>query len=93
MPDPFLSRSPGASTGDNHSAHVRDWIRAAKGGAPACSNFSIAGPYVEWLVLGTIAVRVEGKLEWDAANLRFTNNEKANELVKPVLRPGWELVV
>jgi hypothetical protein len=93
LPDPFLSRSPGASSGDNHSAHVRDWIRAAKGGAPACSNFSIAGPYVEWLVLGTIAVRVEGKLEWDAANLRFTNSEKANELVKPVLRPGWELVV
>jgi hypothetical protein len=39
-------------------------------------------------VLGTIAVRVEGKLEWDATNLRFTNCDKANELVKPVLRPG-----
>jgi hypothetical protein len=48
---------------------------------------------VEWLLLGTIAVRVDGKLEWDAANLRFTNSDKANELVKPVLRSGWELVV
>ena len=91
LPDPFLSRSPGASTGSNHAAHCRDWIRACKGGAPACSNFSIAGPYTEWLVLGAIAVRVEGKLQWDAANHRFTNNEHANELVKPIFRKGWEI--
>ena len=68
-----------------------DWIRACKGGAPACSNFSIAGPYTEWLVLGAIAVRVDGKLEWDAANLRFKNSDKANELVKPIFRKGWEI--
>ena len=91
LPDPFLARSPGASTGGNHAAHGRDWIRACKGGAPACSNFSIAGPYTEWLVLGAIAVRTPGKLLWDAANLRFTNSDPANELVKPVLRKGWEL--
>jgi predicted dehydrogenase len=91
LPDPFLPRSPGASSGSNHAAHCRDWIRACKGGAPACSDFSIAGPYTEWLVLGAIAVRVDGKLEWDAKNLRFTNNDKANELVKPVFRKGWEI--
>ena len=93
LPAPFLSRSPGASDGSNHAAHCRDWIRACKGGAPACSNFSIAGPYTEWLVLGAIAVRVEGKLEWDAANLRFTNNEQANQLVQPLYRKGWEVAL
>jgi predicted dehydrogenase len=91
LPDPFLARSPGASTGSNHSAHCRDWIRACKGGAPACSNFSIAGPFTEWLVLGAIAVRIDGKLEWDTANLRFKNSDKANELVKPIFRKGWEI--
>jgi predicted dehydrogenase len=91
LPEPFLTRSPGASTGSNHAAHGRDWIRACKGGAPACSTFSLAGPYTEWLVLGAIAVRVEGELKWDAANLRFTNSERANELVKPVFRKGWEI--
>jgi hypothetical protein len=91
LPEPFLSRSPGASTGSNHAAHGRDWIRACKGGAPACSNFSIAGPYTEWLVLGAIAVRVEGELKWDGANGRFINSEKANELVKPIFRKGWEI--
>lgn len=91
LPEPFLSRSPGASTGSNHAAHCRDWIRACKGGAAACSDFSIAAPFTEWLVLGAIAVRVEGKLEWDAANLRFTNSDQANELVKPFFRKSWEI--
>lgn len=71
--------------------HHLDWIRACKGGEPACSNFSIAGPYNEWLTLGAIAYRCEGKLEWDCAKWRFTNNKEANEYLKPVYRKGWEL--
>ena len=77
----MLSRSPG---------HYHDWIRACKGGEPACSNFSVAGPFVEWMVLGVIAaLRVEGKLEWDAAKMRFTNNAEANKFIKPMFRKGW----
>ena len=70
-----------------------DWIRSCKeGGKPACSNFSVAGPYTEWLLLGSIAWRFpKQKLLWDGENLRFTNNEKANEFVKPTFRKGWEL--
>ena len=62
LPNAYLQRSPGASTGDNHSAHCRDWVRACKGGAPACSSFSIAGPYTEWLVLGAVATHFDGKM-------------------------------
>ena len=91
LPAPYLQRSPGASTGSNHAAHLRDWIRACKGGAPACSNFSIAGPYTEWLVLGAAAVHYEGKLLWDNAKGEFSNNREANRWVKPAFRKGWEL--
>jgi len=28
---------------------------------------------------------------WDGKNLRFTNNEKANEYVKPKFHKGWAL--
>ena len=31
------------------------------------------------MLLGVIALRVEGKLEWDAAKMRFTNNSQANK--------------
>ncbi len=82
LPPQLLTRSPG---------HYRDWIRACKGGDAACSNFSVAGPFAEWVTLGAIAYRVEGKLEWDAAKQRFTNNEAANKYLKPVFRKGWEL--
>ena len=82
LPPRILTRSPG---------HQRDWVRACKGGEPACSNFSIAGPYTEWMVLGAVAARVEGKLLWDPKKMEFTNNKEANKFVKPVFRKGWEL--
>ena len=82
LPPRMLTRSPG---------HQRDWVRACKGGEPACSNFSVSGPYTEWMVLGAIATRVEGKLLWDARKMAFTNNRDANRYVKPAFRKGWEL--
>ncbi len=81
MPPPLLTRSPG---------HMRDFIRACKGGDPACSNFDIASPFVEWMLLGVIALRHEGKLEYDPEKMRITNNVEANKLLKPNFRKGWE---
>jgi hypothetical protein len=91
LPDPYLQRSPGASMGSNHSAHARDWVRACKGGAPACSNFSIAGKYTEWLVAGSAAVHYDGKLLWDNAKGEFSNNKDANKWVRAAYRKGWEI--
>lgn len=84
LPPQLLTRSPG---------HMLDWVRACKGGDPPCSHFGISGPFAEWMLLGVIAFRVPGKLEWDSKNLRFTNSAEANKYVKPVFRKGWELRV
>ena len=81
MPSPLLTRSPG---------HMRDFIRACKGGGPACSNFDVSAPFVEWMLLGVIALRHEGKLEYDPEKMRITNNSEANKLLKPTFRKGWE---
>jgi hypothetical protein len=80
FPPKLLTRSPG---------HYQDWIRACKGGDPSCSNFNVAVPFVEWMLLGVIALRVEGKIEWDAAKMRVSNNADANKYVKPFIRKGW----
>jgi len=82
FPPELLTRSPG---------HYRDWIRACKGGDPACSNFNVAAPFVEWMLLGVIALRVEGKVEWDPVKMKVTNNADANKYVKPAMRKGWSL--
>jgi predicted dehydrogenase len=72
--------------------HAGSWIESCKTGESTCSNFTVAGPYTEWLLLGAISWRFPNqKLLWDGANLRFTNNDEANAFVKPAFRPGWEL--
>ncbi len=81
LPPQVLTRSPG---------HYRDWIRACKGGDPACSNFNVSGLMAEWCLLSNIALHFEGKLLWDSAKMQFTNNKEANEYVKPPqFRKGW----
>ena len=82
FPPELLTRSPG---------HYRDWIRACKGGDPACSNFSVAGPFTEWIILGVMAIRHKGKLEWDAQKMQITNNSEANNEIKPLVRKGWSI--
>jgi predicted dehydrogenase len=82
LPPPMLTRSPG---------HYRDWLRACRGGDAACSNFSVAGPFTEWIVLGALALHFEGKLEWDSAKMKITNNAEANKYLKPEVRKGWSL--
>jgi hypothetical protein len=96
LPNPYLTRSPGAGAAAGftiHSVHLRDWVRACKGGAPACSNFSVAAPYTEWLVLGAVATHYEGKLLWDNARMEITNNKDATKWIKPTYRKGWEVKV
>jgi hypothetical protein len=83
LPPEVLTRSPG---------HYADWIRACKGGEPACSNFSVAGPFTETVLLGGLPLHFEGKLEWDSAKGRITNNIEANRYLRPeVIRKGWGL--
>ncbi len=83
LPPQVLKRSPG---------HYENWIQACKGEDETCSPFGIAGPYTEWVLLGAISWRFPNEeLMWDAANLRFTNNEKANDYIKPAFRKGWKL--
>jgi len=82
FPPQLLTRSPG---------HYRDWIRACKGGERSCSDFSIAGPFTEWILLGVLALRFEGKLDWDSAKMKVTNLPEANSYIKPKFRRGWQL--
>ena len=72
--------------------HHGDWLRACKDGKPASSTFDYGGPMTEMALLGMIAIRVKDqRLEWDAENLRFTNNDEANALFHKEYREGWSM--
>jgi len=69
----------------------REWIRAIKGEGPECgSNFDYAAPMTEIALLGVLAQRFGGRIEWDSKNMRITNRPELNAFVKEPVRAGWE---
>jgi hypothetical protein len=70
------------------------------------SPFDYAGPLTETILMGNLALRVYNmksadgksypgrkKLLWDAANMKITNFDEANQFVKRQYRDGWSLGV
>jgi hypothetical protein len=83
LPPKVLPRSPG---------HDKEWVDACRGGRPAGSDFvAHSGLLTETALLANIAMRVDKKLAWDGPNLRFTNDETANEYLEREYREGWTL--
>ncbi|MHC4558267.1 MAG: gfo/Idh/MocA family oxidoreductase, partial [Planctomycetota bacterium] len=72
--------------------HHHDWLWAIREGEKAGSDFSYGGPLTEIAMLGVIALKMPGtKLQWDAANMLFTNCDEANQFINPPCRKGWTL--
>ena len=76
---------------DFGSHHYQEWIDACKGGKAAYSNFDYAGPMTESVLLANVALRSEGKIEWDAKKMRITNLPEANKYVTHKYRGDWKL--
>ncbi len=82
QPEPFIPRSPG---------HRKEWIDAIRGGKPASSNFTdYSGPLTEVVLLGNLAIRTGGKIEWDAKNLKAKGCPEADQYIRREYRKGWE---
>jgi predicted dehydrogenase len=74
-----------------HSNHMTNFLRACKGEEKTRSNFAVAGPLTQVFLLGVIAQRLGGKLEFDRETKQITNNKIANQLLAgPPPRKGWE---
>jgi hypothetical protein len=84
-PDPWLPR-----TGNI----FEDWIMAIKNGGKSCNDFSIASKVSEIMLLTNVAVacqKANGTLEYDGANMKFTNYPEANNYLHYEYRKGWVL--
>ncbi|CAN5300566.1 Gfo/Idh/MocA family oxidoreductase [soil metagenome] len=75
--------------------HHTEWREAAIGNKPydyPGSNFKYAGPFTETIQLGNVCLHLPGEsLAWDGPNLKFSNNDKANELITKAYREGWDI--
>ncbi len=82
---------------------------AGYGNKKTSSPFEYAGPFAESVLIGDLAIRswslenakderkeddyILPKLMWDAAEMRVTNHEEANQFVRREYRQGWSLEV
>lgn len=73
------------------SDHFRNFVLACLGREESKSPFHISGPLSQVFILGVIAQRLGGRLEFDPVAKRFTNSARANELLTMAPpRAGWE---
>jgi len=88
--------------------HYVQWVNACIAGFgknKVSSPFEYAGPLTETILMGNLALRSwnvkdangkfpgRKKLLWDAANMKITNFDEANQFVKRQYREGWKLSV
>ena len=78
--------------------HEMDWVRACKESPenriPAKSDFSQAGPFNEMVVMGVLAVRLQGlnkELNWNGEKMEFTNISD-DETVKICIEDAFSIV-
>ncbi len=74
----------------NTNGQYIEFVEACKGNDICFSDVDHSVPMLESMLVGCIAQQVPGKLEWSSRKQQFTNNQAANALVKPYIRPGWE---
>lgn len=81
-------------TEERSPGHYAEWVEAIRKGDPsrAKSNFDVAVPLTETLLLGVIgSILGPGtELEWDAKTMT-TGNPEADRLVRHRYREGWTL--
>ena len=77
--------------------HVNDWVRACKESSDsrteAKSAFHESGPFNETVVMGVLAVRLQGlnkELEWDGEAMTFTNISE-EEQIRMIIEDGFKI--
>ena len=77
--------------GSGFSDHFQNFALACLGREETRSPFHISGPLTQVFLLGVIAQRLGGRLEFDPVKKRFTNSRLGNTLLAGAgPRAGWE---
>jgi len=74
-----------------HEDHEMNWINAIKGRDQLSSGFEYGARLTEIMLLGIASLRAKSRLHYDAAAMRVTNNEAANQFLTREYRKGYSL--
>ena len=73
------------------SDHATNFVLACQGKEESRSPFHVSGPLTQVLLLGVIAQRLGGRLEFDSVRREFIGSAEANALLTgSPPREGWE---
>jgi predicted dehydrogenase len=89
--DKFDGLTPPPQTLPRTPSHHKEWLDACRGEGKTQSPFEYAAVLSESLLLGNVALRTGQPVEWDAAQMRVTNNSAAERFVRPEFRKGWTI--
>ena len=71
--------------------HYTEWIDAIRGDGPQPgSNFDYAAGLTEVALLGALAQRFGGRIEYDSAEMKVTNRPELNAYLRIAAREGWK---
>jgi predicted dehydrogenase len=79
------------SSSDSTSGLIRNFLDCVKNRQVPFCSLEEGHRSTSFSHLANIALKVKQRLEWDAVNERFTNSEKANELLSYEYRKPWKL--
>jgi len=84
IPEPTLPRTKN---------HFGEWVEGIQANDPKkpMSNFDYAGRLTETVLLGVVALRSGGKIEWDAPAMRVKNNSAADQYLRREYRKGFSI--
>jgi predicted dehydrogenase len=72
--------------------HYHEFVEAVMGNGKTTTSFDYAGPLTEAVLLGPLSTRFpKTTLEWNSAQLKFTNSPEANQYVRNKYREGWKV--
>ena len=85
--------TPPPKTIPRSKGHRAEWVAACKAGRPedAKAGFAYSGPFTEALLVGNLAVRLQKRIEWDAAAMKATNAPEAEPLIRKDYPAGFAL--
>jgi predicted dehydrogenase len=70
--------------------HYQEWASAIKGDGPLPgSSFDYGAALTEMALLGVLAQRFGGRLDYDAANMKITNRPELDVFLQEPVREGW----
>ena len=88
----YIPRVPGKTDDiwtDMDREQTGELCRAIRGEAKCFSDVDYSTGILEGMLVGCMSQRLNRPLRWDAAAYRFDDND-ANALIRPYIRPGWE---